>query len=194
MAERRENDKIVMGPLDGASIANRFIKIEDHSTGSLDGKNVDEKLAKADRLRDFAEKFVTKENSDTVDNEAPGGLLASSLYIEIDEIPLAMYLENMCFTKQKIDKISVYKTRIVNKKITVIDERIYENCLVNDIESSSSKNFAAESQDNTPITFKAWIKFKKRTRNQTPYKQTGEMTGNLPSQISLPEGVLEPEA
>lgn len=192
MAGENENDKIVMGPLDGASIASRYIKIEGQSTGTLAGDNVDDKLSKANRLIDFAEKFSTKMNSDTVDNLAPGAIRASLLYIEIYEIPLAMYLENMCFDKEKIDKITIYKTQEVSKKITPIDETTYENCMITGIERSASKNFSRETQGDTPITFKAWIRFLKRTRNQTPYKQTGELAGNLPSQISFPEGVLQP--
>lgn len=184
------NDKLIMGPKDGAAIAKRFIKIENMSTGTLEGENVDEKLNKADPLLDFAEKFVTEEDSDTLNNESDGGIKASLLYIEIRETELAMHLEGSCFNKDIIKEITIYKARIVNKKFTPIKETKYENCRVNHIEISSSRNEAPGARSS--ITVKVWIRFLKRTSNLMPHKQTDELIGNIPTQINLTEGVLEP--
>lgn len=192
MANGNINDRIVIGGHRGTSTSNRYINVNDQSTGTLTGDNVDSTLAKADRLLAFSEKMVRNINSASVNNLISAGEINASLvYFEIYEIPVSVYIENQFAAGAMVDKITIYTAEVINKKITVIDETEFQDCIIAGWERSASDESAIEDQENKPNTFKVWFRFSQRKRTFKPFDQKGQAAGNIPSLINFPQGTLE---
>lgn len=169
--------------------SNFYIQIATTGTGALTGANVDPKLVKADRLLAFSDSLSRSVNA-AAENSlfAAGQLGANEVVITILRTPAAITAEASLIAGSIVTPISIYRTAILNKKISIVEEIIYTN----NIFTGSATN-AVASDESTLDTITLTFRFETRQCTVTSYDQgTGQPSGNTVSYIDFTKGGLVP--
>jgi len=171
----------------GTNTSNLYISIAMQGTGTLLGANVDPKLIKADRLLAFSESMRREVNT-AAENYlfSAGEIDARWVYAEILRTKAASYVRDSFFNGSNIGPINIYRTDVINKKLTVTEEFSYENCIITKIETT-----AVALQGQKLDTLKFWFRFTKCQDTLLSFDQNGQAQGNNVTLIDFTKGTLQ---
>jgi hypothetical protein len=173
----------------GTSTSNLYIDVAKQGEGTLTGANVDPDLvtAKAERLLAFAESMRREINTAAESYLfAAGEIDASWVYAEILRTKIANYVRDSFIKGNFIGPIKVWRTEVINTKLTIIEEISYENCIIGKIETNA---IALEGQKLDTLKF--WFRFTKCQSTLKPHDQNGQAQGNLVTLIDFSKGTLQ---
>jgi hypothetical protein len=174
----------------GTSTSNLYIDIAKQGTGTLTGANVDPKLvsAKADRLLAFNESMRREVNT-AAENYlfSAGEIDASWVFAEILRTKAASFVRDAFFKGSNIPQpIVIWRTDIINTKLTVTEEFSYENCIITKIDTKAV-GFHGQHLD----TLKFWFRFTKCQTTLLSFDQAGQAQGNNVTLIDFTKGTLQ---
>lgn len=170
--------------------SNLYIKIADTGSGTLTGDSVDPKLVKADRLLAFSETISRAINPASENSLFAAGQLGSTeVTIKILRTSAAITGEGSLIAGANVTPITVYRTAVIGKKLTVTEEIVYTDCIF-----TSSTTNADASDDTTLDTLTLTFRYQTRQDTVTAFDQNGAPQGNTVSFVDYPKGGLVPPA
>jgi len=174
----------------GTNNSNLYINIAGQGTGTLTGPNVDPKLSKTDRLLSFREQMTREVNAAAESTLFSAGEIdASWVFIEILRTQASIYVQNAFYSANNITPINIYRSDIINGKMTVTEEIDYSNCIITKFETD------AKSLEGTKLdTLKVWFRFTQRQDTLLFFDQGGQPLGQNVSLIDFSAGTLQAQS
>jgi hypothetical protein len=173
---------------EGTTTSNFYVNINNMSTGTLTGSDVDPKLTKAERLLSFSYGMRREINSAAESGNlfSAGEIDASWVYMEILRTKSSIYSQNSFVQGNNLQTIKVYRADVINGQIKVTEELDFTNCIITQI-NTSVVSLEGQKLD----TLKLWFRYTGWTNTLFMFNQQGQPIGQDVFSGDLTKGTLK---